>query len=51
MTKERPCQPPLVESDVESDCDCDSQPDLNAGFKAGENEIVDSDMRSEHPTQ
>ena len=36
------CPTPLVESDVESDSDCDSQPDLNAKIEAGgDDEVMD----------
>ena len=44
--------PLLVESDVESDSDCDSQPDLDSVFEAGGgDEVMDEDLWKDHPIQ
>ena len=42
---QRRCPPPLLESNVDLDLDCDSQPNLNADFEAGgDDEVMDEDM-------
>ena len=42
----------MIESDLESESDCDSQPDLDSVFKAGGgDEVMDEDLWKDHPVQ